>query len=128
VANYDATVADYRQTVLDAFRDVEDNLALLRVLDAESKVQAEALRAARESVALTQNQYRAGLVAYLNVVTVQAAAFNAERTALELSGRRLVAAVNLVKALGGDAAADAGSRQASRRGAVADAGPNQASR
>ena len=127
-ANYDATVADYRQTVLDAFRDVEDNLALLRVLDEESKVQAEALRAARESVALTQNQYRAGLVAYLNVVTVQAVAFNAERTALELSGRRLVAAVNLVKALGGGAAADAGPRQTSRRGAPADAGPRQASR
>jgi len=101
IAAYDATVADYRQTVLDAFRDVEDNLALLRVLDEESGVQAEALRAARESVTLTLNQYRAGLVAYLNVVTVQAVQFNAERTALELSGRRLVAAVNLVKALGG---------------------------
>jgi len=101
VAAYDATVADYRQTVLDAFRDVEDNLALLRVLDEEARVQAEALRAARESVALTTNQYRAGLVGFLNVVTVQAVAFNAERTALELSGRQLVAAVNLVKALGG---------------------------
>jgi NodT family efflux transporter outer membrane factor (OMF) lipoprotein len=101
VAAYDATVADYRQTVLDAFRDVEDNLALLRILDEESRVQAEALRAARESVTLTLNQYRAGLVAYLNVVTVQAVAFQAERTALELNGRRLVAAVNLVKALGG---------------------------
>jgi len=101
IAAYDATVADYRGAVLDAFRDVEDNLALLRVLDEESRVQAEALRAARESVNLTLNQYRAGLVAFLNVVTVQAVAFNAERTALELSGRRLVAAVNLVKALGG---------------------------
>jgi NodT family efflux transporter outer membrane factor (OMF) lipoprotein len=101
LAAYDATVANYRQTVLDAFRDVEDNLALLRVLDEEARVQAEALRAARESVALTTNQYRAGLVAYLNVVTVQAVAFNAERTALELKGRQLVAAVNLVKALGG---------------------------
>jgi len=66
-----------------------------------SRVQAEALRAARESVTLTLNQYRAGLVAYLNVVTVQAVQFNAERTTLELEGRRLVAAVNLVKALGG---------------------------
>jgi len=101
IAAYDATVADYRQTVLDAFRDVEDNLALLRVLDEEARVQAEALRAARESVTLTTNQYRAGLVAFLNVVTVQAVAFNAERTALELTGRQLVAAVNLVKALGG---------------------------
>ena len=103
IAQYDATVAGYRQTVLDAFRDVEDNLALLRVLDEETRVQNEALRAARESVTLTLNQYRAGLVAYLNVVTVQATALAAERTALELSGRRLVAAVNLVKALGGGA-------------------------
>jgi NodT family efflux transporter outer membrane factor (OMF) lipoprotein len=103
IAQYDATVASYRQTVLDAFRDVEDNLALLRVLDEETRVQNEALRAARESVSLTLNQYRAGLVAYLNVVTVQATALAAERTALELSGRRLVAAVNLVKALGGGA-------------------------
>jgi NodT family efflux transporter outer membrane factor (OMF) lipoprotein len=102
IAAYDATVADYRQTVLDAFRDVEDNLALLRVLAEESRVQAESLRAARESVALTTNQYRAGLVAFLNVVTVQAVAFAAERNALELQGRQLVAAVNLVKALGGD--------------------------
>ena len=54
---------------------------------------------------LTLNQYRAGLVGFINVVTVQAVAFNAERTALELSGRRLVAAVNLVKALGGGTAA-----------------------
>jgi NodT family efflux transporter outer membrane factor (OMF) lipoprotein len=112
VAQYDATVADYRQTVLDAFRDVEDNLALLRILDEESRVQTEALRAARESVALTTNQYRAGLVAYLNVVTVQAVALNAERTALDLNGRRLVAAVNLVKALGGGA--EPAAAQASR--------------
>jgi len=105
VAAYDATVADYRQTVLDAFRDVEDNLALLRVLQEESRVQAEALRAARLSVELTTNQYKAGLVAFIDVVTVQAVAFNAERTALELTGRQLVAAVNLVKALGGGYAA-----------------------
>jgi NodT family efflux transporter outer membrane factor (OMF) lipoprotein len=106
IAQYDATVANYRQTVLDAFRDVEDNLALLRVLDEEVRVQNEALRAARESVTLTLNQYRAGLVAYLNVVTVQTTALAAERTALELQSRQLVAAVNLVKALGGGAEAN----------------------
>jgi len=105
IAAYDATVADYRQTVLDAFRDVEDNLATLRVLGEEARVQDEAVRAARESVTITTNQYRAGLVGFLNVVTVQAAAFNAERTALDLTGRRLVASVNLVKALGGGYAA-----------------------
>jgi NodT family efflux transporter outer membrane factor (OMF) lipoprotein len=101
IAAYDATVADYRQTVLDAFREVEDNLALLRVLEAEARVQDETLRAARESVALTTNQYKAGLVGFLDVVTVQAVAFNAERNALEVGGRRLVAAVNLMMALGG---------------------------
>jgi NodT family efflux transporter outer membrane factor (OMF) lipoprotein len=101
VAAYDAAVADYRQVVLDSFRDVEDNLVLLRVLADESKVQQEALRAARESVTLTTNQYKAGLVAFIDVVTVQAVAFAAERTALEIEGRRLVAAANLVKALGG---------------------------
>jgi NodT family efflux transporter outer membrane factor (OMF) lipoprotein len=112
VAAYDATVADYRQTVLDAFRDVEDNLALLRVLGEESRVQAETVRAARESVTLTTNQYRAGLVAFLNVVTVQAVQFQAERNQVDLEGRRLVAAVNLVKALGGGF--DAAQLQAAR--------------
>jgi NodT family efflux transporter outer membrane factor (OMF) lipoprotein len=101
VAAYDATVADYRQTVLDAFREVEDNLAALRVLADEAAIQSEAVRAARESVALTTNQYKAGLVGFLDVVTVQAGAFNAERAALEIAGRRLVALVGLVKALGG---------------------------
>jgi NodT family efflux transporter outer membrane factor (OMF) lipoprotein len=101
VAAYDATVASYRQTVLDAFRDVEDNLALLRILGEEARVQDETVRAARESVALTLNQYKAGIVGYLNVVTVQAVQFNAERTQIQLNGQRLTAAVNLVKALGG---------------------------
>jgi NodT family efflux transporter outer membrane factor (OMF) lipoprotein len=101
VAAYDATVADYRQTVLDAFRDVEDNLALLRILGEETRVQDEAVRAARESVDLTLNQYKAGTVGYLNVVTLQAVLFAAERTQIQLNGQRLTAAVNLVKALGG---------------------------
>jgi NodT family efflux transporter outer membrane factor (OMF) lipoprotein len=101
LAAYDATVADYRQTVLDAFRDVEDQLATVRVLADEADVQAQAVRAARESVTITTNQYKAGLVGFLNVVTVQATAFNAERAALEVSGRRLVAVANLIKALGG---------------------------
>ena len=101
VAAYDATVANYRQTVLDAFRDVEDNLALLRILGEEARVQDETVRAARESVALTLNQYKAGIVAYLNVVTVQAVQFSAERAQIQLNGQRLSAAVNLVKALGG---------------------------
>jgi len=101
IAAYDASVATYRQSVLGAFRDVEDNLAALRVLEEEARVTEEELRAARESVQITLNQYRAGLVGFLNVVTVQATALAAEQRALALRGRRYAATVALVKALGG---------------------------
>ena len=101
IASYDQTVATYRQTVLEAFQDVEDNVAALRILEQEAKVQAEAVRAARESVALTINQYKAGTVSYLSVVTVQTALLSNERTSVGLLGRRLSATVGLVRALGG---------------------------
>lgn len=101
VAAYDANVAGYRQTVLEAFGEVEDNLAALRILAEEAKVQAEAVRAARESVALTTNQYKAGTVSYLSVVTVQTTQLSNERSALSLLGRQLNAAVLLIRALGG---------------------------
>ena len=101
IAAYDASVATYRQTVLGAFRDVEDNLATLRVLAEEARVTDDQLRAARESVQITLNQYRAGLVGFLNVVTAQATALAAERDVLTLRGRRYAATVALVKALGG---------------------------
>ncbi len=100
-AAYDETVADYRQTILAAFREVEDNLAALRVLEEEAAVQAVAVRAARESVTIANNQYRAGIVSYLSVVVVQAGALNNERAELGILGRRLVASVTLIKALGG---------------------------
>jgi NodT family efflux transporter outer membrane factor (OMF) lipoprotein len=100
-AQYDETVANYRQTVLGAFGDVEDNLATLRWLGEESIVQEEAARAARESVVLTVNQYKAGTVSYLNVVTVQATQLSEERTKVNLLGRRLTASVGLIRALGG---------------------------
>ena len=102
IAAYDASVATYRQTVLTAFADVEDNLAALRVLGDEATVQSEATLSAEESLRLTQNQYKAGTVSYLNVVIVQAAALSAERTSLDISGRRLLASAGLLKALGGD--------------------------
>jgi NodT family efflux transporter outer membrane factor (OMF) lipoprotein len=101
IAAYDATVAEYRQAVLAGFQEVEDNLAALRILEEEAKVQEDAVRAARESVALTTNQYKAGIVSYVNVVTVQTTQLNNERAAMGILGRRLVAAVTLVKALGG---------------------------
>jgi NodT family efflux transporter outer membrane factor (OMF) lipoprotein len=101
IAAYDQTVAQYRQTVLTAFQDVEDNLATLRILEQEWSVQDEAVKAAREALDLANNQYKAGTVSYLNVVVAQAAAYSNERTALAILGRRLTASVALVKALGG---------------------------
>jgi NodT family efflux transporter outer membrane factor (OMF) lipoprotein len=101
MAAYDGTVAFYRQTVLAGFQDVEDNLAALRILDEEAQSQELAVKSARESVILTTNQYKAGIVSYLNVVTVQTIALTNERSAINISGQRLNAAVLLVKALGG---------------------------
>jgi NodT family efflux transporter outer membrane factor (OMF) lipoprotein len=101
VATYDQTVATYRQTVLNGFQEVEDNLVALRILEQEAVVQDEAVKAARESVTITNNQYKAGIANYLAVVVVQAAALNDERTALAILGRRLTASVGLIKALGG---------------------------
>lgn len=100
-AAYDQTVATYRQTVLDSFREVEDSLVQLRVLAREAVVQREALEAAQESLRLIENQYRAGTVDFLSVVTVQTTALNNERTNLTLLGDRLIASVQLIAALGG---------------------------
>jgi NodT family efflux transporter outer membrane factor (OMF) lipoprotein len=101
IAAYDASVAGYRQTVLTAFQDVEDNLAALRLLEQQAIVQDEAVAAARESVTITSNQYRAGTANYLAVVVVQAAALNNERAAVTILGQRFTASVALIKALGG---------------------------
>ena len=100
-ASYDATVATYRQTVLAAFQGVEDNLAALRILEQENGVQDDAVNAARKSVDLTTNQYKAGTVSYLNVITVQTIALTDEITTIQIRGRRMAAAVLLVQALGG---------------------------
>ena len=101
IAAYDANVAAYRQTVLTGFKEVEDNLAALRILEEEAAIQEEAVQNARQSVALTTNQYKAGIVSYLNVVIVQAAALANERAAVDVLNRRLAASVLLIKALGG---------------------------
>jgi NodT family efflux transporter outer membrane factor (OMF) lipoprotein len=101
IAAYDGTVATYRQTVLTGFQEVEDNLAALRLLEEEAGVQDEAVKSARESLAITLNQYRAGTANYLAVIVVQAAALNNERTAVNILGQRLNASVALIKALGG---------------------------
>ncbi|HET9686713.1 MAG TPA: efflux transporter outer membrane subunit [Pseudolabrys sp.] len=100
-AAYDATVATYRQTTLTAFQGVEDNLAALRILEEEAGVQNEAVKAAEKSVVLTMDQYKAGTVSYLNVVTAQTIALTNETTAVQILGQRMTAAVLLVQALGG---------------------------
>jgi len=101
IAAYDGNVAFYRQTVLTGFKEVEDNLAALRILEEEARIQDEAVQLARQSVLLTTNQYKAGLVGYLGVIVVQAAALNVERNAVDIRNRRLAASVALIKALGG---------------------------
>jgi NodT family efflux transporter outer membrane factor (OMF) lipoprotein len=101
MAAYDGTVAYYRQTVLTSFKEVEDNLVALRILDEEAQVQEQASNSARESVILATNQYKAGIINYLNVVTAQTIALTNERTTISISGQRLKAAALLVKALGG---------------------------
>nr|WP_315596946.1 efflux transporter outer membrane subunit [uncultured Cupriavidus sp.] len=101
VAAYDQNVANYRQTVLTAFQEVEDNLAAARLLESEATVQNDALRSAREALALVNNRYKAGTAGLLDVLTAQTAAYTAERTALTITGRQYTAAVTLIKALGG---------------------------
>jgi NodT family efflux transporter outer membrane factor (OMF) lipoprotein len=101
IASYEATVAAYKQTLLASFQQVEDNLAALRILDEEALVQDEAVNSARESEALTTNQYKAGTVSYLNVITTQSIALTNERAALRIRGQQWSATISLIKALGG---------------------------
>lgn len=101
MATYDENVANYRQTVLAGFQEVEDNLAALRILEQEAAVQDEAVKSARESLTITLNQYRAGTANYLAVVIAQTTALSNERAALTILGRRQTANVTLIKALGG---------------------------
>ena len=101
VNQYDATVADYRQTVLTAFQQVEDNLAALRVLEKEAQQQREATASAEQSLDLFQTRYEGGVDTYLQVVTWQTAALTNERNDLDILQRRMDASVLLIKALGG---------------------------
>jgi len=100
-AAYDGTVAAYRQTVLTGFQEVEDNLAALRILEEEAKVQAAAVASAEQSVQLFLNQYKAGTISYLDVVVVQDTLLSNKVTAVAILGSRMTAAVLLVRALGG---------------------------
>ena len=100
-AAYDQQVAVYRQTVLAAFQDVEDNLASQRILAQEIVLQREAVDSARQALAIVTNEYRAGTVDYVTVLTAQTTAFSAEQKLASLAGQRMVSSVGLVKALGG---------------------------
>ena len=100
-AFYDQTVANYRQNVLTAYQEVEDNLAALRLLEDEFNTETAAVAAAEHSLALSNNRYRGGVTTYLEVITAQTTALANERTAVQISGRRMVDNVLLIKALGG---------------------------
>ncbi len=101
IANYDATVANYRQTTLTAFQQVEDSLAALRVLATEAQQQHETTASAEQSLDLFNTRYEGGVDTYLQVITWQTAALNNERNDIDILRRRLEASVLLYKALGG---------------------------
>jgi NodT family efflux transporter outer membrane factor (OMF) lipoprotein len=100
-ANYDGTVATYRQTTLTAFQEVEDNLAALRILENEARQQHEATASAQESLQLFTNRYEGGVDNYLQVITAQTVALANERNDIDIQRRRMDASVLLVKAVGG---------------------------
>jgi NodT family efflux transporter outer membrane factor (OMF) lipoprotein len=100
-AGYDATVADYRQTVLTSFGQVEDNLAALRVLKTEAEQQRAATHSAEQTLDLFQTRYQGGVDTYLQVITSQTAALQNERNDIQIQLRRQRASVLLIKALGG---------------------------
>src|ERR1700683_4361079 len=101
VAAYDGNVASYRQTTLTAFQQVEDNLAVLRILAGESQQQHNATAAAEESLHLFENRYAGGVDTYLQVVTSQTTALSNEQNDIDIMRRQFEANVLLIKALGG---------------------------
>jgi NodT family efflux transporter outer membrane factor (OMF) lipoprotein len=100
-ANYDASVATYRQTSLTAFQEVEDNVAALRILENEAQQQERAVASSKDSLQLFTNRYKGGVDTYLQVITAQTTELANERNAIDIQRRRLDASVLLIKALGG---------------------------
>jgi NodT family efflux transporter outer membrane factor (OMF) lipoprotein len=105
-AQYDETVAQYRETVLTAFQNVEDALAAARVLQNEESISAEAAKAASDNVVISLNEYKAGTVDYTTVASAQASALSAQESLINLQAERLTEAVDLIQALGGGWSAD----------------------
>jgi NodT family efflux transporter outer membrane factor (OMF) lipoprotein len=100
-AQYDQTVANYRQTVLIAFQQVEDNLASLRILSVEIQHQDTAVKSAEKSLAIAQDRYKLGIDPYLNVLTAQTALLSNQETAVNLRIQQMTASGGLIEALGG---------------------------
>ena len=100
-ASYDASVAQYKQTVLTGFQEVEDNVAAMRVLADEQVAQDAAVKAAEDAERVTMAQYRAGTANFVAVTTAQTLALTNERAAVQLQGRQYAASVALIKAVGG---------------------------
>jgi NodT family efflux transporter outer membrane factor (OMF) lipoprotein len=98
---YELNVANYRQTVLQAFQDVEDNLSSLRILNSESVAQLRAVDSARRSLNISTFRYKGGVTTYLEVIIAQTTQLANERTAADITTRQFAASVLLVKALGG---------------------------
>ena len=99
--DYTAAVADYRQTVLGSFQQVEDEMVTLRVLEKQAVIEDAAVAAAKEAERLTLNQYKAGTVPYSSVITAQTTRLTSEETALTVLSNRLQASISLIQALGG---------------------------
>ena len=100
-AAYDASVDAYRQTVLTAFQQVEDNLAALHVLANETDKVQDTIHAAQDVLTISDAQYRAGTADYLTVISAQATLLNTQSTSVQILTRRLTASVALIQALGG---------------------------
>jgi NodT family efflux transporter outer membrane factor (OMF) lipoprotein len=100
-ASYDQSVANYRETVLAAFQNVEDQLSSLRILSQQIGVEEATVESGQRAVDITLNEYRAGTVSYTTVVTAQTTLLSAQQSALQVQENRLVASVGLVQALGG---------------------------
>jgi NodT family efflux transporter outer membrane factor (OMF) lipoprotein len=100
-ADFDAGMASYRQTVLTAFQQVEDELAALRILEQETGATNETVKAAQTALDITVAQYKAGTATYLQVETQQTALFSEQKALVDLLTRRMVSSVLLVEALGG---------------------------
>jgi NodT family efflux transporter outer membrane factor (OMF) lipoprotein len=100
-AGYEISVDDYRQTVLAAFQQVEDEIVTLRILERQAQIEEAAVKAAREAETLTLNQYKAGTVPYSSVIAAQTTRLSSEQTALTVLSNRLQGSVALIEAVGG---------------------------